>query len=143
MTKENLVRALAILMASAASAAPAIASEVYIYSHNGSVVSFGIVGEQLRIQYDRPRPALTRAGIEAGTVLFEGTVSGDRVEGNAYTFRPGCPPASYAVIGRFVVGDSVELRGPAPTWGTGCEITGYSARSPHARLVFDYAATDH
>jgi hypothetical protein len=116
------------------------ASEAYVYTHNGSSVLMGIAADHVSIQYSRPRPGIAGAGIAPGTTLFEGRLHGETIEGTAYTFRRGCPPAPYGVRGRMAGGTRLILSGAAPIWGQGCEVVGYTARSPHARLIFDFVS---
>ena len=119
------------------------ASELYIYEHNGSVIYWNVVGEHIKATYWKPRRDLAIAGIMPGMVVFDGDYERGRIFGKAFTFKHGCTPAPFDVIGDEVDG-VVTLRGPAPVRGTsGCLVEGYSATSPNAVLIFRYSATDH
>jgi hypothetical protein len=50
----------------------------------------------VEITYDHPRLGLA---VAQGTILFRGARDGARYSGTAYTFKAGCPPAPYAVMG--------------------------------------------
>jgi hypothetical protein len=112
------------------------------YEHNGSIVQWlvspSLVG--VRASYLVPRAGVEAVGVTAGTVLFEGTLDGQRIVGRAFAFKRGCPPAPYDVSGA-VIGDRIILRGAAPVRsGLGCGVTGYSAASANAELVFNREA---
>lgn len=110
------------------------------WMHNGSMVmvdpSTGIIA------YLEPKASL-RPSIQPGTVLFRGTLKpGGRASGTAYAFKEGCPPAPYTVRGRYSDRDfRLTLRGAGPV-RRGCEVVGYSERSPHAALSFSYLLDD-
>jgi hypothetical protein len=69
--------------------------------------------------------------------LFEGHRLGSIIEGQAFTFKPGCPPLSYPVSGKLFSETTFNLRGTAPGRNTGCDITS----SINTVLQFDYVAT--
>ncbi len=122
---------------------PCLAGELHIYEHNGSVIDWYVVGDEITATYSVPRPGL---GIGQETILFRGSYEdSERITGTAYTFKNGCAPAPYNVIGRHEDGGKrIVLSGPAPVRARGgCSTTGYSAASPHARLVLTYSATHH
>lgn len=110
------------------------------WTHNGSEVMIdpatGIVA------YSQPKPSL-RPVAKVGTVLFRGTLWPENVvQGTAYAFKEGCPPAPYPVRGRYSEhAYRLTLRGPGPV-RKGCEVVGYSDHSPHAVLNFSYALND-
>lgn len=109
------------------------------YDHNGGTTTIdthaGI------IVYAGPKPGI-RKHVRQQAVLFRGNMSDqDDVRGTAFTFKAGCEPAPYAVRGRFSNGyqSTLTLVGKAPVRSkSGCAVTGYSASSPNARLVFEY-----
>lgn len=105
------------------------------YDHNGSQVT--IAPESGLIAYSEPKASL-RDVARTGTVIFSGEPFGysGKIVGTAYAFKRGCPPAPYAVSGGYSPDNTtIELRGAAPI-RKGCEVTGYSVRSPHAVLRF-------
>jgi len=123
---------------------PASAGELHIYEHNHSIVDWFIVGDNITVTYATPRSGLEESGVRSGTVLFKGYYEGERIEGTAYAFKAGCAPAPYDVIGSQDNAGNIILRGPGPLRGkVGCEVIGYSAKSPHAKLKFIYSATHH
>ena len=76
--------------------------------------------------------------VKEGTLLFRGSIIyGGPVEGMAFTFKKGCEPAPYRVEGNFQGNsDKLVLTGKAPV-RKGCEVTGYTDKSPNAKLVFE------
>lgn len=112
-------------------------SDVRQFSHNGSVIraSFYKNGT-VRLQYDELRKGLPSD--LRGAVLFQGGVDKHgTVVGTAYTFKSGCDPAPYAVQGKLGRKGDLMLTGEAPKRDPrSCDIVGFSAQSPNARLAF-------
>lgn len=109
------------------------------WRHNGSIVmadpGTGVIA------YLEPKASL-RPSVEVGTVLFRGSLHPDRpVRGTAYAYKAGCPAAPYPVTGAYSGPDTLTLRGAGPV-RQGCEVVGYSDRSPHAVLRFTYLLDD-
>lgn len=105
------------------------------YDHNGSVM-WTALADGL-IVYAEPKASI-RDVVKPGSVLFRGSpfLQGGRLEGTAYAFKKGCAPAPYAVRGGYSRGNAtITLRGAGPI-RQGCEVVGYSVRSPHAVLKF-------
>lgn len=85
----------------------------------------------------RPKPSI-RNVVKPGSVIFRGKpfLRGGRLEDTAYAFKKGCPAAPYAVRGGYSRDNAtITLRGAGPI-RQGCEVVGYSGRSPHAELTF-------
>lgn len=122
---------------------PAPAGELYIYEHNGSIIDWFVVGNNIKATYNKPRPGMMAAGVRENVLLFEGYYEGERIVGKAYAFKPRCAPLPYDVVGREEKNGDIVLRGPAPHWSRGCSPLGYSARSPNAVLLLRYSATHH
>lgn len=110
------------------------------WMHNGSMVMINPEGGI--IAYSEPKASL-RPTVVRGSVLFRGTLKpGGAAAGIAYAFKEGCPPAPYPVRGRYSDHDyKLTLRGAGPV-RRGCEVVGYSERSPHAALSFSYLLDD-
>jgi hypothetical protein len=111
--------------------------------HNGSVMMFRqnpqSTGDvDVMITYDVPRSELRRAGIQPGTTLFEGTLSGERLTGKA-RLTGRCGMIQYDVQGLFDPMSSVPffLRGAAPKRGEGCSILQWDTTGSSANLRFD------
>jgi len=105
------------------------------FDHNRSVMR--IYPHAGLIAYDEPKPAV-RDVVRSGTVLFRGSkfTEGGQIEGTAFAFKRGCAPAPYAVIGGYSRDNTtITLRGAGPI-RKGCEVVGYSEKSPHAVLRF-------
>lgn len=115
---------------------PALA-DVDNLAHNGSRMRFDWMGDHARIVYIEPRPGLASAGVERGTLLFEGAISKDgRLDGTAYTFKKGCAPAPYRVTGAIEGGD-IRLEGAAPKRVSGsCAVARLDQTSAHSMLEF-------
>lgn len=111
------------------------------YDHNGSLMKMAF--EYGLIVYEEPKASL--AGIaQKGTILFRGDpfTEGGRLKGMAVAFKKGCPPAEYEVTGTYSRDRStVTLSGAGPV-REGCNVVGYSTRSPHSRLVFKSIMSD-
>lgn len=114
------------------------------YAHNGSVVraSFYKNGT-VRLEYDELRKGLPED--LRGAVLFQGGIDHHgTVVGTAYTFKSGCSPAPYAVQGRLDRKGGLTLSGEAPVRDArSCDITGFTAKSPNARLTFVDVGFEH
>lgn len=70
-----------------------------VWLHNGSEVVLQISGKLRSFYYYKPKASLTDAGINPGTLLFEGRVDGNKYSGTAYRFSSKCPVRSYRVSG--------------------------------------------
>ncbi|WP_156368896.1 hypothetical protein [Methylobacterium sp. Leaf100] len=110
------------------------------WMHNGSMVFAD--PEKGLIVYHEPKASI-RDVVPHGTVLFRGRLDVNRpVVGTAYAFKAGCPPAPYPVTGTYSDhAYTLKLRGAGPI-RRGCEVVGYSDRSPHATLLFKYLLDD-
>ncbi len=88
--------ALAVLIASSS-----IASAKSCWLHKGSVLKLEQFGSRIEISYENPRAELTASGIQYGTPLIRGNVSGNQIFGEAFQYSNFCPgqPFSYQVVG--------------------------------------------
>src|SRR5208282_89917 len=57
------------------------------WDHNGSIVSLYLSGKERYFFYSSPRPGLS---VRRGTLLFNGTRSGQTYDGTAYVFSAVC-----------------------------------------------------
>lgn len=105
--------------------------------HNGSGVTMTRKGNRVTMIYSSVRPGLS---VQDGAMLFSGTFSGsNRIQGTAYTFRRGCPPAPYPVSG-IQTNSKIVLRGAAPVReSSGCNVIDYDDSAASATLQFDIA----
>jgi hypothetical protein len=97
-----------------------------VWEHNGSTLQLREEGTLRSFRYSNPRAELKKAGVEDGTVLFEGKKIGDRFSGTAYRFSRGCGAVGYEVKG--AVSPSVgalTLSGRAPRRNSKCEVVGH------------------
>jgi len=130
------------LLLSAMSFAAEPASAYYTESranHNGSTMVVSNNDGNILIEYERPKSSMRKQGVSNGTMLFEGTINGNRLNGVARVFRRGCTPAEYNVTGRWNVGTGqLSLRGSAPIRVRGgCRVVRYSNSSSNAYLLFN------
>lgn len=87
------------------------------------------------ISYEDPKASIS-GSVKPGAILFRGwIVPYGPMRGVAYTFKKGCPPAPYFVEGYDQHGIELILEGAAPI-RKGCDVVGYTKKSPNAKLVF-------
>ena len=110
------------------------------WGHNGSTMFADL--EKGIIAYDVPKKSI-KLVVSRGTVLFRGALSNNKpIKGIAYAYKEGCPPAPYPVVGGYTdYMYTLTLRGAGPI-RQGCEVIGYSDRSPHSVLRFSYLMND-
>jgi len=108
------------------------------WDHNGSLMRLEADGQQRVFTYEEPRPVLRRAGVRAGTVLFDGRNEGNYYVGRARRFSRYCEaPLVYQVEGPVVDGGSrIVMRGTREVYASGCRATG---RVVEDELVFTYS----
>ena len=109
------------------------------WNHNGSIMYLLVSGNTREFYYDKPRQGLIDEGVRPGTLLFSGTVSGDRYEGTAYLFSARCGSRPYRVSG--VVQESggrVVMTGNASLLNKHCQVT----RSFEDILAFNFLHKD-
>jgi hypothetical protein len=97
-----------------------------IWEHNGSTLQLREEGAVRSFSYSKPRAELQKAGVEDGTVLFEGKKTGNRFSGTAYRFSKGCGPIGYKVEGTVSqTARDLTLSGRAPKRNSKCEVVGH------------------
>jgi hypothetical protein len=107
-----------------------------LWDHNGSVMRLVADGEQRQLLYERPRQILRGAGVQQGTVLFDGYRVGNKYKGTAKRFSKNCPaPLPYEVSGTVVTETKVVLKGRREVYDDNCRPTG---RFRTDTLVFKY-----
>lgn len=112
------------------------AQETTILQHNGSLVLMTRDNGHVEIRYERPR---TGVPVLQGVLLFSGTFDDRGIfAGTAYTFKRGCTPAPYSVVGK-EAGPGIVLIGDAPQRKPGsCDVLGNVSQGKNAKLVFGY-----
>lgn len=116
---------------------PAIGHADSCWDHNGSVMRLSDSGAQRWLYYEAPRQALWSSGVGAGTLLFDGTKTGDWYAGRARVFSSACPgnPLEYWVEGPVLQGPlRIVLEGTREV-NRNCQPTGQMTTD---RLVFTY-----
>ena len=117
---------------------PATPSGPSLWNHNGSTMKLVADGASRRFYYESPRQGMRAQGVTSGTLLFEGTKSGDAYSCTAYIFSGRCGKLAYQVSGLVATDQGrVVMRGQAPRLGNGCQVTGHKDDI----LVFDYLGT--
>ena len=118
------------------------ASAESIWNHNGSVMRLRADGDRRTFVYELPRAGIASQGVERGTVLFEGKISGEsgNYSGTAYVFSARCGKHPYAVEGELVNdGQQIHLGGKAPRRDSStCTLQGYRDDD----LVFDFVRSE-
>lgn len=71
------------------------------WNHNGSIMRLQAQGNQRWLSYEIPRDVLRSAGVQRGTLLFNGVKNGNWYSGTARVFSKYCPgsPLEYYVEG--------------------------------------------
>jgi hypothetical protein len=97
-----------------------------VWEHNGSTLQLREEGALRSFRYSKPRAELQKAGVEDGTVLFEGKKIGNRFSGTAYRFSKGCGAVGYEVEGAVSpTARGLTLSGRAPKRNSKCEVVGH------------------
>ncbi len=107
------------------------------WMHNGSTMRLKASGNERYFYYEAPRSGLWGAGVQRGTLLFNGTKNGNWYSGLARVFSSGCPgdPLEYYVEGPVSSDQArVTLTGTRET-SDNCVATG---RVVVDELVFTY-----
>ncbi|GAA0784592.1 hypothetical protein [Roseibium denhamense] len=108
------------------------------WNHNGSIMRLQAQGNQRWMSYENPRNVLRNAGVQRGTLLFNGVKTGNWYSGTARVFSKFCPgnPLEYFVEGP-VRGDQLQVtvRGTREVFQR-CQPTG---RYTTDTLVFTYS----
>lgn len=122
-------------------AVPAASADSF-WDHNGSQMRLRADGDRRTITYERPKTVIARQGVERGTLLFEGRISGPAGEysGTAYVFSARCGKQSYAVTGELQDdGSRISLSGEAPRRNTStCAVQG----TREDNLAFDFVRSE-
>ncbi len=117
-------------------AAPAAADSCWL--HNGSLMRLKAQGAERYFYYEQPREGLWGAGVQRGTLLFNGTNNGGRYSGLARVFSSSCPgnPLEYWVEGPVSANQTqIRMTGTRET-SENCANTGNVVMD---ELVFTYS----
>jgi hypothetical protein len=108
-----------------------------VWDLNGSNMYLSANGARREFRYHIVRPGLEEAGVQPGTLWFQGTRNGDQYVGTAYVFSKTCGALPYAVTGSVSAdGQTITISGSAPFVGEdGCVIEGYRPTSDELHLV--------
>ena len=131
LTRCNLLALSVSLLPSTASTQPSS-----FWEHNGSAVALFANGPSRVFRYESPRPGMRDLGVLKGTLLFNGTKSGDTYSGTAYIFSSHCGATPYSVAGNVSRdGKLVTLAGNAPSmFDSACHPIAYR----HDVLKFEF-----
>ena len=112
-----------------------IAVNTRMWNHNGSTMRLVAEGGVRRFYYENPRQGVRSEGVSTGTLLFEGTRSGNIYSGTAYIFTSRCGKRAYSVSGSVSNNDRlVTMVGQAPRLNSACQVVGYQSDN----LIFEY-----
>lgn len=104
------------------------------WTHNGSEMELRADGQSRIFGYVAPRPELEPFGVRAGSVLFDGQLDGERLEGRARIFTKLCGEISFPVRGKIERGGTrIVLRGRTPILTAACRPKG----TKDSELVFE------
>ena len=80
--------------------------------HNGSLMRLVAQGEQRWMYYETPKQSLWNAGVQNGTLLFNGWNNNDYYSGTARVFSRHCvgSPLEYQVAGPVQRGGNLTIR---------------------------------
>lgn len=131
----KLMKVFAILVALSLPSS-AGAQEMSPVFHNGSRFIFTRDRGKVEIRYETPKPNVP---VSEGTILFSGKYdSRGYYAGTAYTFKRGCKPAPYHVVGKDA-GPGIILVGAAPRrYTNSCDVVGETTSGPNAKLIFEF-----
>jgi hypothetical protein len=111
---------------------------ITLWVHNGSQVTLSANGPSRQFRYATPAADLLDAGVQAGTVLFDGRRIRKQYSGTAYVFSSSCGGTPYAVAGPVSAHRrTVTMYGKAPIVDSTCRIVGYR----NDVLVFNLSST--
>ena len=97
-----------------------------VWMHNGSRLRLATEGDQVTLEYDKPRNGLSDLGISSGTVLFKGSRIGNSWTGQVSTFSRQCGEQKFDVTGSASGNDRrLQLRGKRPNLDNSCNVTSY------------------
>ena len=97
---------------------------------NGSVMYLeAVVATGLRkFYYVQPSSEMVQAGVQPGSLFFEGQRRGNKYEGKAYVVKR-CGNFGFQVNGDVVNDETVIPFGSAPRVNSSCSITGYQSEN--------------
>ena len=116
--------------------------KVTFWNHDGSGMAWESRGPRRWVWYWNVRDGLAPTVVTRGTLLFEGTIEGDRMVGRARTFSRGCGETPYPVTG-IVAPDRerVVMRGARDRLDEACRTVG-RARDTLSFLYMSTAPLD-
>lgn len=82
----------------------------------------------IRMALHRPSKALRRSGGSRGATLFEGRADKEKILGQFWAYRQGCPPVTYKVQGNFTENNGIFLSGHPPLKYSGCKVVEWDNR---------------
>jgi hypothetical protein len=108
-----------------------------IWDLNGSEMYLSANGAQRQFHYHTVRPGLHEAGVQPGTLWFQGTRNGDQYSGTAYVFTKTCGGLPYPVTGTVSPdGQTITIHGSAPiVTGDSCAVADHRDTSDALHLT--------
>lgn len=110
------------------------------WHHNGSVMRLVADGNARTLYYETPSHKMQNAGVETGTLLFNGRRQGNKYYGTARVFSKYCEhPLEYSVQGTVKNETTIVMTGKREVYEAGCRPTGKMTTD---KLVFTYHYSD-
>jgi hypothetical protein len=115
-----------------------------VWDLNGSQLYLSTSGVQREFRYHTVRSGLQDAGVQIGTVWFQGTRSGNQYSGTAYVFSKSCGAISYGITGSISKDErTITFKGSVPSVsGDDCALVGYHDDTDVLRLLETSALQD-
>lgn len=118
----QLIKTLSILVVCLS---PVISFADSFWNHNGSVIRLQAYGNERIMTYEVPSDRMQGAGVDYGTMYFNGFRQGNKYHGTARVFSKHCLyPIEYEVSGTVVNERKIVLKGSRPTYGANCRPSG-------------------
>lgn len=119
---------------------PVVSFADSFWNHNGSVMRLQAYGNERMMTYEVPSDRMQGAGVDYGTMYFNGFRQGNQYYGTARVFSKYCLyPIEYDVSGTVINERKIVLKGSRPTYGAGCRPTGGMS---HDVLEFYYMSSE-
>lgn len=128
-----------IILTACLAALSSIAVADSFWNHNGSIMRLVADNNERTFIYEKPSQKMLNAGVQKGTILFDGYKNGDMYFGTSTVYSKNCyGDMTYKVSGHVYSGPKVVLIGKREQYDTrydNCKPTGISVTD---KLVFTY-----
>lgn len=108
--------------------------------HNGSVMRLVADGNEREFYYETPSKTMRGAGVDSGTLLFNGVRQGNQYRGTMRVFSKYCDkPLEYTVQGTVKNERTIVMKGKREVYAKGCRPTG---KFKTDTLTFTYQSSE-